>query len=108
MDDEKEEDDDDRDEWRLSNRTVSRKHRADPAYIKQAELWQKFRADFPVPLRSPLTAGHILALRRQLKGKRKLVVQGIPIHLRRDVWEILSGARAFPEKMEGSGRYSTT
>ena len=105
LDDEKEEDDEDGDQWRLSNRTVTSKHKADPAYIKQAELWKRFRVDFPVPLRSPLTAGHILALRRQLKGKKKLVVQGIPIHLRRDVWEILSGARAFPEKMEGSGRY---
>ena len=105
LDDEKEDEDEDRDEWRLSNRSVSSKHKADPAYIKQVEQWQKFRTDFPVPLRSPLTAGHILALRRQLKGKKKLIVQGIPIHLRRDVWEILSGARAFPEKMEGSGRY---
>ena len=105
LDDEKSDDDDDRDEWRHSNRSVTSKHKADPAYIKQVELWKKFRVDFPVPLRSPLTAGHILALRRQLKGKKKLIVQGIPIHLRRDVWEILSGARAFPEKMEGSGRY---
>ena len=105
-DDEKDEDDGDRDEWRTSNRHVSSKHRADPAYIAQDERWRKFREEFPVPLRQPLSAGIILGLRRQLKAKKRLVLQGIPIHLRRDVWEILSGARAFPEKLEHSNRYA--
>ena len=105
-DDEKDDDDSDRDEWRTSNRHVSAKHRQDPLYIAQADRWAKFRQEFPVPLRQPLSAGVILGLRRALKAKKKLILQGIPIQLRRDVWEILSGARAFPEKLEHSARYA--
>ena len=66
-----EDEDDDGDEWRRTNRTVTAKHRQDPAYIAQSERWQQFRQDFPVPLRQPLSAGAILALRKQLKQKRR-------------------------------------
>lgn len=104
---EDDDDDDDRDEWRASNRRVSSKQLSDSRYLAQAEKWKKFRNDFPLPLKQSLSAGAILALRRQLKEKKKLVIMGIPIDLRRDVWELLSGARAFPEKLENHAAYQT-
>ena len=105
LEDEQLEEDGDRDEFRLANRITRDKLKNDVAYQAQVQLWNKFRISFPISLRSFLSPDTIFAFRAKLVKQKKLVSQGIPIHLRRDVWELLAGARTLPERLEKTNLY---
>ena len=100
--------DDDKDEWRHANCRANKRLLSDPTYRTQLANWNKFRRDFPIPLKptSILSTGATFALRKQLSANKKLIRLGIPVQYRRNVWELLAGARTLPERLEHHDRFA--